>query len=93
MAETLAMKDKRDAKRERDNYAVKLRKEKRYVLFFRASLWYREELQKRRRNLPSSQTSGQGSNLETQMTDGGKVLPNEVDIQQMDMEAALNYQK
>lgn len=34
MAETLAMKDKRDAKRERDNYAVKLRKEKRYVLFF-----------------------------------------------------------
>ena len=30
MAETLAMKDsKRDAKRERDNFAVKLRKEKR----------------------------------------------------------------
>ena len=29
MADTLAMKDKRDAKRERDNYAVKLRKEKR----------------------------------------------------------------
>jgi hypothetical protein len=30
MTDTLAMKDsKRDAKRERDNYAVKLRKEKR----------------------------------------------------------------
>lgn len=38
MTETLAMKDKRDAKRERDNYAVKLRKEKRYVFFFELNI-------------------------------------------------------
>jgi len=52
------MKDqKKDAKRDRDNYAVNLRKAKREVVNYPVANHYsiyREELQKRRRGFTSS---------------------------------------